>query len=106
MLQEYNFGKWPIAESEVFATSKFAFAFVNLKPLVPGEMHHLISRHLSACRRLLARILLISELIIGQLHSQATCWWRRAELSRALATCLARRSQTFGEVHHRDRSHH
>ena len=39
MLQEYNFGKWAIAESEVFATSKFAFAFVNLKPLVPGKMH-------------------------------------------------------------------
>jgi hypothetical protein len=44
MLQEYNFGKWPIAKSEVFATSNFAFAFVNLKPLVPGKMHHLIGQ--------------------------------------------------------------
>ena len=55
MLQAFKFGKWPIADSEVFATSKFAFAFVNLKPLVPGKMHHLIGGHLSTCRRLLAR---------------------------------------------------
>jgi hypothetical protein len=38
-LQAYTFGKWPISETEVFATSALAFAFVNLKPLVPGELH-------------------------------------------------------------------
>lgn len=36
-MQGYTFGKWPIAASEVFAASKHAFAFVNLKPIVPGK---------------------------------------------------------------------
>ena len=40
-LQDYSFGPWPINSSEVFATSPLSFAFVNLKPVVPG--HVLIS---------------------------------------------------------------
>ncbi len=32
------FGPWPIASSEVFATSELSFAFVNLKPIVPGHV--------------------------------------------------------------------
>lgn len=40
-LQDYSFGPWPIKSSEVFATSPLSFAFVNLKPVVPG--HVLIS---------------------------------------------------------------
>lgn len=42
-LQEeaFKFGPWPINESEVFATTEHSFAFVNLKPIVPG--HVLIS---------------------------------------------------------------
>lgn len=32
------FGPWPIAPSEIFATSELSFAFVNLKPIVPGHV--------------------------------------------------------------------
>jgi len=32
------FGPWPIHDSEVFATSPLSFAFVNLKPIVPGHV--------------------------------------------------------------------
>lgn len=39
--QDYKFGPWTIHSSEVFATSPLSFAFVNLKPVVPG--HVLIS---------------------------------------------------------------
>jgi len=33
---QYKFGPWPIAASEVFVRTELSFAFVNLKPLVPG----------------------------------------------------------------------
>ena len=36
--QEYLFGPWKIAADEVFATSPHCFAFVNLKPVVPGHV--------------------------------------------------------------------
>lgn len=35
-LQDYLFGPWTIHASEVFVTSPLSFAFVNLKPVVPG----------------------------------------------------------------------
>lgn len=38
---DYMFGPWPIRASEVFLTSSLSYAFVNLKPVVPG--HILIS---------------------------------------------------------------
>lgn len=41
LLQDYSFGPWPIKSSEIFAVSPLSFAFVNLKPVVPG--HVLIS---------------------------------------------------------------
>jgi hypothetical protein len=34
--KEYRFGPWPIGASEVFARTALSYAFVNLKPLVPG----------------------------------------------------------------------
>ena len=34
----YSFGPWPISPTEVFATSPLSFAFVNLKPIVPGHV--------------------------------------------------------------------
>jgi len=34
----YKFGPWPIEPSEVFAESKHCFAFVNLKPILPGHV--------------------------------------------------------------------
>lgn len=34
----YTFGPWPIHSSEVFATSSLCYAFVNLKPIVPGHV--------------------------------------------------------------------
>jgi len=34
----YSFGPWPISPTEVFATSPLCFAFVNLKPIVPGHV--------------------------------------------------------------------
>ena len=34
----YKFGPWPIEQSEVFAESKYCFAFVNLKPILPGHV--------------------------------------------------------------------
>lgn len=37
-LQDYKFGPWPIHASEVFVTSPLSFAFVNLKPVVPGHV--------------------------------------------------------------------
>lgn len=40
-LQAYSFGPWPIQASEVFLATPLSFAFVNLKPIVPG--HVLIS---------------------------------------------------------------
>ncbi|PRW58343.1 Bis(5 -adenosyl)-triphosphatase [Chlorella sorokiniana] len=36
--KEYLFGPWKIAADEVFVTSPHAFAFVNLKPVVPGHV--------------------------------------------------------------------
>ena len=36
--QAYRFGPWPIAADEVFATSPHCYAFVNLKPVVPGHV--------------------------------------------------------------------
>lgn len=36
--KEYLFGPWKIAAEEVFATSPHCFAFVNLKPVVPGHV--------------------------------------------------------------------
>ena len=37
-LTAQNFGPWPIAPTEIFATSPLSFAFVNLKPIVPGHV--------------------------------------------------------------------
>ncbi len=36
--QAYKFGQWHIDPSEVFAKSALSFAFVNLKPIVPGAL--------------------------------------------------------------------
>lgn len=33
---QYKFGPWPINASEVFVRTELSYAFVNLKPLVPG----------------------------------------------------------------------
>lgn len=44
----YPFGPWPINESEVFRTSPLSYAFVNLKPVVPG--HVLVSPKRVAAR--------------------------------------------------------
>ncbi|GBF95167.1 hypothetical protein Rsub_07880 [Raphidocelis subcapitata] len=46
---QYAFGPWPIGAGEVFARSETAYAFVNLKPLVPG---HVLVSPLRAARRL------------------------------------------------------
>ncbi|KAF5842862.1 HIT-like protein [Dunaliella salina] len=35
---EYNFGPYKIRGDEVFCISKLSFAFVNLKPVVPGHI--------------------------------------------------------------------
>lgn len=35
---DYAFGPYTIHASEVFATSDLSFAFVNLKPVVPGAL--------------------------------------------------------------------
>jgi diadenosine tetraphosphate (Ap4A) HIT family hydrolase len=37
-LQDYKFGPWPIDASEIFTTTQLCFAFVNLKPIVPGHV--------------------------------------------------------------------
>lgn len=34
---QYSFGPWPISAEEMFAKSQLSYAFVNLKPIVPGE---------------------------------------------------------------------
>ncbi|CAD7696194.1 unnamed protein product [Ostreobium quekettii] len=39
--QQFKFGQWPIDRSQVFLTTDLSYAFVNLKPVVPG--HVLIS---------------------------------------------------------------
>lgn len=36
--QDYNFGPWKIHSTEVFLTTPLSFAFVNLKPVVPGHV--------------------------------------------------------------------
>jgi hypothetical protein len=36
MLLQYLFGPWPISADEVFAKTQLSYAFVNLKPIVPG----------------------------------------------------------------------
>jgi diadenosine tetraphosphate (Ap4A) HIT family hydrolase len=36
--QDLKFGPWSIAPSEVFASTPLSFAFVNLKPVVPGHV--------------------------------------------------------------------
>lgn len=36
--KEYFFGPWKIDSDEVFVTSPHCFAFVNLKPVVPGHV--------------------------------------------------------------------
>ena len=41
VLQDRKFGKFPVDSSQTFAETKLSFAFVNLKPVVPG--HVLIS---------------------------------------------------------------
>lgn len=43
MLQTRKFGPFPIDDSQSFAETKLSFAFVNIKPVVPG--HVLISPH-------------------------------------------------------------
>ena len=35
---QYSFGPWPIAADEVFAKTQLSYAFVNLKPIVPGDL--------------------------------------------------------------------
>ena len=35
-MQDYSFGPYTINASEVFVESELSFAFVNLKPVVPG----------------------------------------------------------------------
>jgi hypothetical protein len=36
-LLQYSFGPWPISADEVFAKTQLSYAFVNLKPIVPGK---------------------------------------------------------------------
>jgi bis(5'-adenosyl)-triphosphatase len=38
MLLQYLFGPWPISADEVFAKTQLSYAFVNLKPIVPGKL--------------------------------------------------------------------
>lgn len=42
-LQKRQFGPYPIEDTQAFAETKLSFAFVNIKPVVPG--HVLISPH-------------------------------------------------------------
>ena len=42
-MQTRHFGPFPIDDSQSFAETKLSFAFVNIKPVVPG--HVLISPH-------------------------------------------------------------
>ncbi len=35
---QFSFGPWKIAASEVFALTGLSYAFVNLKPVVPGAI--------------------------------------------------------------------
>lgn len=62
--KDYLFGPWPIAASEVFVTSPLSFAFVNLKPVVPG--HVLISP-----KRVVARFSELSPEEVADLWSLA-----------------------------------
>lgn len=38
MSESYMFGPWPIDDGEIFAKTSLSFAFVNLKPIVPGHV--------------------------------------------------------------------
>lgn len=38
----FYFGKWKIDPTEVFLTTQHSYAFVNLKPVVPGMKWHLL----------------------------------------------------------------
>lgn len=44
MQQDRSFGPHTIRGSEIFAETPLSFAFVNLKPVVPGEMWSLAMR--------------------------------------------------------------
>ena len=37
-MQDRQFGKFPVDKSQTFAESQLSFAFVNLKPVVPGHV--------------------------------------------------------------------
>ena len=48
-LLQFQFGPWPIAQSEVFLTTRLSYAFVNLKPVVPGGQRNAVSLWILAC---------------------------------------------------------
>ncbi len=37
-MQDRQFGPYPVDKSQTFAETKLSFAFVNLKPVVPGHV--------------------------------------------------------------------
>jgi hypothetical protein len=53
---QYEFGPYPINANEVFAKTQLSFAFVNLKPIVPGK-----SRSGAACCSVLSNQLANSD---------------------------------------------
>ena len=38
MSSQQLFGPWPIAAAEIFYSTRYTFATVNLKPIVPGHV--------------------------------------------------------------------
>lgn len=81
--QDYKFGPWDIAASEVFVTSPHSFAFVNLKPVVPG---HVLVRGPDSTVMLPALLLLRQLLLPLLLHNRASN--NATDLTKARAAAL------------------
>lgn len=44
--ESYTFGPYKIIPKEVFYSTQFSYAMVNLRPIVPGMLHNLFNLQL------------------------------------------------------------
>ena len=86
-VQDRSFGPYTIRGSEIFVETSLSFAFVNLKPVVPG----------AACP--VHRSLLVAGLVVGKTcaAAQGMCWLAASAWSPDMCIFQMRRLQTSGE---------
>lgn len=64
MTDSFYFGKIKLPSTQVFAVSRYSFAFVNIKPFMPGHSLVSPSRIVKVCLTWIPRVCVVSKPMI------------------------------------------